>query len=141
MSRALKYLDPGTRVRARAVMAAMAAYGYPLFVTCTYRPEKTQIERYAQGRTTAGRIVTNVKRGWHCIRRGGKPASRAIDFAFKKQDRFPDRNFWDENWPWDRLKKICAACDLTRTLRWDLGHMVDKRGESFKKAWQNSDQA
>jgi hypothetical protein len=141
MSRDRIHLDPGTHVRVRAVEAAMEAYGYPLLITCTYRPVKTQLVRYAQGRTAPGKIVTNAKRGWHNIRKNGKPASRAVDFAFKKQRRFPGRGPWSMEWPWDRLRRICAACDLTRTLSWDLGHMVDKRKEKFSDAWKNSDQA
>jgi len=120
-------------------MAAMAAYGFPLKIIETYRPLKRQKVLYAQGRRTPGKIVTWTDKGWHCIKKDGKPKSRAIDFAFKHQARFPGRDFWNKNWPWERLRKIAAACDLKRTVAKDLGHFVDTQKESFKVAWSKSD--
>jgi peptidoglycan L-alanyl-D-glutamate endopeptidase CwlK len=141
MSKSLDDLDPATRIRVQAVMAAMAEYGYPLLIIRTYDTLAKQAKLYAQGRTTPGKIVTKIKRGWHNIRKNGKPAARAVDFAFKKQRRFPGRGNWSMDWPWARLRKIGAACDLKKTLRWDYGHLVDDRGEKFSEAWRKSDQA
>jgi hypothetical protein len=139
VSRSKDDLDPATAMRARAVEAAMEAYGYPLMATHTYRTLKKQEKLYAQGRTTPGKRVTKVKRGWHNLRKNGKPAARAIDWAFKKQRRFPGRGNWDEHWPWKRLERIANACDLKKTLNWDYGHLVDTRGERFAAAWSKSD--
>jgi len=144
MSKSFDDLDPATAMRARAVEAAMAAYGYPLKRIRTYDKLSRQMKLYNQGRTTPGRIVTKVKRGWHNLRKNGKPKARAIDWAFKKQKRFLGRDNWSMNWPWERLRKICEACDLKKTLKWDYGHFVDtkgeeSKGESFAVAWSKSD--
>lgn len=139
MSRSKNDLHPATRMRVNAVIAAMGAYGYPLMIIRTYDTLKRQEKLYAQGRTTPGNIVTKIKKGWHNIRKNNKPCARAVDFAFKKQKRFPNRGPWDENWPWERLRKIGAACDLTKPLKWDLGHLVDKQDQTFRQAWEESD--
>ena len=141
MSRDLNDCDPGTAMRLRATNAAMAAYGYPMFIVRTYDPLAKQMKLYNQGRTTPGQIVTWTKRGWHNLRKNGKPRARAGDLAFKKQRRFPGRGNWSLEWPWERLRKIAAACDLSRPLARDKGHLVDKQGENFKQAWKASDQA
>lgn len=139
MSRSKDDLHPATRMRVNATMAAMEAFGYPLMIIRTYDTLAKQEKLYAQGRTTPGNIVTKIKKGWHNIRFDGKPCARAVDFAFKKQKRFPGRGPWHMDWPWERLKKVGAACDLIKTLKWDFGHLVDKQGETFKTAWRRSD--
>jgi hypothetical protein len=120
-------------------MAAMQEYGYPMMIVRTYDTLERQRKLYAQGRTEPGNIVTKVDKGWHNIRVDGKPCARAVDLAFKKQRRFPNRDNWSLDWPWERLKIIAAACDLKRTLRWDLGHLVDTQGQTFRQAWADSD--
>jgi len=139
MSRSLDDLDPATKMRARAVMAAMREYGYPIFIVRTYDTLNRQAKLYAQGRTTPGAKVTWITKGWHNLRKNGKPCGRAIDWAFKKQKRFPNRANWSLEWPWDRLMKIAKACDLTRTLARDKGHLVDTQGQKFSEAWNASD--
>ena len=139
MSRSLDDLDNATKIRVQATMAAMDAYGYPLMIIRTYDSLKRQQKLYNQGRTTPGKIVTKITKGWHNLRRNGKPCARAVDLAFKKQKRFPGRGNWSMDWPWDRLAKIGHACDLKKTLKWDYGHLVDTRGESFTSAWSTSD--
>lgn len=140
MSRKLSDLHPATKLRIKAVMAAMREYGYPMFVVRTYDTLDKQSKLYQQGRNKPGEKVTWITKGWHNLRYNGVPCARAVDLAFRKQPLFPDRNEWDLSWPWDRLKKIAKACDLTRTLAKDKGHLVDKQGESFSTAWQKSDQ-
>lgn len=139
MSKSLDDCDSGTAMRGRAVEAAMAAYGYPLIRVRTYDTLKKQQKLYNQGRTTPGKIVTKINKGWHNLRKNEKPCARAIDWAFKKQRRFPGRDNWSIDWPWERLRKIAFACDLKKTLIWDYGHFVDTRGESFTSAWSKSD--
>jgi peptidoglycan L-alanyl-D-glutamate endopeptidase CwlK len=140
LSKSKSDLHTATRIRCNATMAAMRAYGYPIFIVRTYDTLTKQEKLYAQGRTTPGKIVTKIKKGWHNIRQDGKPCARAIDWAFCEQEQFPNRDSWSMDWPWDRLKKIAEACDLKKTLKWDYGHFVDKQGEKFKEAWRNSDQ-
>ncbi len=139
MSRNTQALDPGTAMRVKAAMAAMKAFGYPMFIIRTYDTLETQLEIFAQGRTKPGNIVTWIKRGWHNLRLGGKPCARAVDLAFRKQERFPDRDPWSLQWPWERLKKVARGCDLTRPLARDKGHLVDKQGQTFAEAWRDSD--
>jgi hypothetical protein len=116
-------------------MAAMKAYGYPMFIVRTYDTEEKQLKIYAQGRTLPGKIVTWTRRGWHNLTKNGEPCARAVDLAFRTQERFPERKEWSLKWPWERLKKIAAGCDLSRPLARDKGHLVDKQGQSFKQAW------
>jgi len=140
MSRSLDDLHPATRMRVKAVMAAMREYGYPMFVVRSYDSLKRQEQLYAQGRTTPGEIVTWITKGWHNIRMEGKPCARAVDLAFKKQPtRFPDRDNWSLKWPWDRLKRIAEACDLARPLAKDKGHLIDPQGQTFTEVWNASD--
>lgn len=115
-------------------MAAMAAYGYPMFIVRTFDTPAKQLKIYAQGRTEKGPIVTWTKFGWHNLKKRGKPDARAADLAFRKQKRFPGRGNWSLKWPWARLKTIAAACDLSRPLARDKGHLVDKQGQTFKEA-------
>ncbi len=139
MSKSKDDLHPATKLRLNAVMAAMEAYGYPMFIVRTYDTLARQSRLYAQGRTTPGNIVTKIRRGWHNIRMNGKPSARATDLAFKKQKRFPGRLNWDDKWPWERLKKLAKACDLDIPIRWDKGHLIDKQGQTFSQAWSASD--
>lgn len=141
MSRSKDDLHPATRIRYNAVEAAMAAYGYPIAITRTYDTLIKQMKLYSIGRTTEldRDPVTKIKKGWHNIRKNGKPCARAIDARFKKQKRFPNRGNWHKDWPWNRLKKIAKACDLDIPIVWDKGHIIDRQGETFSQAWKNSD--
>lgn len=139
MSRSWNDLHPATRMRGKAVAAAMAEYGYPIFICRTYDTLKKQETLYEQGRTKPGNVVTWIKKGWHNIRVDGKPCARAIDFAFKKQKRFLDRGNWHKDWPWKRLKIIAKACDFDRPIARDKGHLVDRQGQTFTQAWGLSD--
>ena len=62
-SRKLEDLVPAVEALAKAHIAACAAEGIELLVYCTYRDFEAQDALYAQGRKTAGAIVTNVRGG------------------------------------------------------------------------------
>jgi peptidoglycan LD-endopeptidase CwlK len=62
-SRSLDDLLPLVRQRVEAFIKAAQASGIDLLVTSTYRDDESQNALYAQGRTTAGKIVTNAKAG------------------------------------------------------------------------------
>ena len=62
-SRDLKDLDPYVAGLAKQFIAACKKQGIDLLVTSTYRDNESQNALYAQGRTKAGRIVTNAKAG------------------------------------------------------------------------------
>ncbi len=136
MSRNWKDCHPATAMRVQACMAAMKAFGYPMFVVRTYDSLEKQAKIYAQGRTTPGRIVSWTKIGWHNLTDNGEPSARAVDLAFRKQ---PGRFLWGNDpwsyrWPWKRMQKIARACGLSIPLARDKGHLVDKQGQTFKQA-------
>ena len=62
-SRSLDDLLPQVKQRVEAFIKAADASGIDLLVTSTYRDNESQNALYAQGRTTAGRVVTNAKAG------------------------------------------------------------------------------
>ena len=86
MSRALSDLEPETRARVEAWLAACTGRGVDVLVYCTLRTAEEQDALYQQGRTKPGRIVTNAPAGssWHNYARaadavplrGGKPLWR-----------------------------------------------------------------
>lgn len=141
MSKSWFHCHPGTAMRVQAVMAAMKCLGYPMFVVRTYDSIEKQSKIYAQGRTTPGVKVTWTRRGWHNLKKEGKPSARATDLAFRKQNRFAwcqvPSGEWHHKWPWKRMQKIARALGLTIPLARDKGHLVDPQGETFKQAWAN----
>jgi len=62
-SRSLDDLLPLVKQRVEAFIKAAKDSGIDLLVTSTYRDDESQNALYAQGRTTAGKIVTNAKAG------------------------------------------------------------------------------
>ena len=62
-SRNLDDLLPAVKERVERFIASAKTEGIDLLVTSTYRDNESQNALYAQGRTTAGRIVTNAKAG------------------------------------------------------------------------------
>lgn len=135
MSRKWSDCHKGTEMRVKAALAAMKELGYPMFVVRTYDSLEKQAEIYAQGRTKPGKIVTWTKRGWHNLTKNGEPCARAVDVAFKRQERFPGRGEWSLQWPWERLHKVAKALGLSITVPRDKGHLVDTQGETFNQAW------
>lgn len=61
MSRDVKLLHPKLQKIIEKVKADCADAGLPLLITETFRTEDEQNRLYAQGRTTAGQIVTNAR--------------------------------------------------------------------------------
>ena len=141
MSRAWTDCHMGTEMRVKAVMAAMKCLGYPMFVVRTYDSIEKQAKIYAQGRTLPGPKVTWTRKGWHNLKKKRKPSARAVDLAFKKQDRFKwcqiPSGEWHYKWPWKRMQKIARALGLTIPLARDKGHLVDPQGQTFKQAWNS----
>jgi hypothetical protein len=63
--------------------------GYGIFPVCTFRDDVCQDIFFAQGRTSPGRKVTKARAGesWHNMKDpANRPASLAVDFAFREQD-------------------------------------------------------
>ena len=69
-SRDVKDLVEPVQSRARAFVAACKKQGIDVLITSTYRDYESQNALYAQGRTKAGKRVTNAKGGqsWHNFR-------------------------------------------------------------------------
>ncbi len=86
--------------------------GIHAFFTTTYRSNEEQEELYAQGRTKAGKIVTNARAGQskHNFTIDGKPAARAFDVAVKNDDGSLN---WNTKHPhWKRIGEIGKALGL-----------------------------
>lgn len=87
--------------------------GYDLRITQGFRSAKVQDDLYAQGRTKAGKIVTNAtsKNSKHCI-------GRAFDIAFVGSEPYP------KNADWKAIGEIGKSCGL----KWggDFKSFVDK---------------
>jgi peptidoglycan L-alanyl-D-glutamate endopeptidase CwlK len=62
-SRSLDDLLPAVKVRVEKFINSAKDAGIDLLITSTYRDNASQNALYAQGRTAAGRIVTNAKAG------------------------------------------------------------------------------
>lgn len=66
-SRDISALLPVVASKCTAFIDVCKAAGIDVLITSTYRDAESQNALYAQGRTTAGKIVTNAKAGqsWH----------------------------------------------------------------------------
>lgn len=62
-SRKIEDLHPLVAAKCRAFVGACHAAGIDVLVTSTYRDAESQAALYAQGRTAAGRVVTNAAPG------------------------------------------------------------------------------
>ena len=78
------------------------------FITCTYRSPEEQLELYAQGRTKAGKIVTQLKSG----SKHNKRPAEAFDIAFKTRQGKLD-------WSADLFKKFADIVkSIDNQVRW-----------------------
>jgi peptidoglycan L-alanyl-D-glutamate endopeptidase CwlK len=66
-SRSLDELTPPAKERVEQFLRLCKENDIDLLVTSTYRDHESQTALYEQGRTTAGKVVTNAKAGdsWH----------------------------------------------------------------------------
>lgn len=112
-SRRVCDLHPAVQRRCNTFLEACAAEGIDILITSTYRDHESQNALYAQGRTIAGRKVTNARGGqsWHNWR-----------LAF---DVVPLRNgkpVWGTSGAdgvlWERIGLIGESCDLEWAGRW-----------------------
>ena len=62
-SRKLEDLHPKVKTLCEQFIASCAKHNIDVLITSTYRDAESQNALYAQGRTTAGKIVTNAKGG------------------------------------------------------------------------------
>ena len=81
-SRSVTDLDPELQKSYWRFCEATKAAGIDFVLTCTYRSSDEQNRLYAQGRTKAGKKVTNAKGGQskhNAVNVAGLPASKAFD--------------------------------------------------------------
>jgi peptidoglycan L-alanyl-D-glutamate endopeptidase CwlK len=117
--------------RVARILAAMDKAGHPMVVTDGVRSSEEQRRLYAQGRTVAGRIVTNADgfqhRSNHQVRLPPSPFAGygcAVDLAFLDERGRPT---WDLRLPWATFGAAVKAEGLTwggdwKTLR-DMPHV------------------
>ena len=114
-SRSLSDLHPKVMMMATKFIAACKDQGIDVSITSTYRDIESQNALYAQGRTTAGKRITNAKGGysWHNFK-------CAFDFAPLKFGKID----WNDTKLFDR----CGAIAKTVGLEWggDWSSFPDK---------------
>ena len=112
-SRDLNDLHPTVAAKARAHIAACAAEGIDLLVTCTYRDPAEQARLYAQGRTTPGKIVTNARPGqsFHEYR-------VAYDFVPMRAGKPVWGTSGEDGKLWQRVGELAEAQGLEWAGRW-----------------------
>lgn len=115
----LKNLHPVLREKAEQFIALCKSKGINVGITQGYRTKEYQNQLYAQGRTTAGKIVTNCKGGYSPHNYG-----LAFDFVILTNGR-PD---WDSrNKNWGLAGELGKSLGLTWGGEWtkfvDLPHL------------------
>jgi peptidoglycan L-alanyl-D-glutamate endopeptidase CwlK len=108
-SRSLDDLLPVVKVKVQKFLDLAKAEGIDLLVTSTYRDHESQNALYAQGRTAAGKIVTNAKAGqsfhnWRC----------AVDVV----PIVNGKAVWNDNGTWARVGVIGKSVGLEWAGDW-----------------------
>ena len=125
----LQDVHPELRWRVERILDALAALNHPAWVAEGIRSAKRQDDLYAQGRTTPGMIVTNVRStspgATHCPQADG--FGHAVDLAFQSGEGLPLDN-WSSAHPWMLLGAMARTLGLTwggdwRTMKGDYGHV------------------
>jgi len=100
-------LHPDLRMAWLRLCEAALNLGCPIFLTEGYRSARRQELLYAQGRTSAGPIVTHARAGqsWH-------EAKRAVDFAFRGASPFHSSH------PWELIATMAEHLGLEAGYRW-----------------------
>ena len=109
-SRSLDDLIPPAKERVERFLSLCKDEGIDLLVTSTYRDNESQQALYEQGRTTAGKVVTNAKAGdsWHNWR-------CAVDVVPMVNGK-PN---WDGLHPvWDQIGQLGEQAGLEWAGRW-----------------------
>lgn len=108
-SRKITDLNPRVQPLCRAFIAACTADGIEVIITSTYRDKASQNALYAQGRTTAGPIVTNAK--------GGQSFHNyAVAFDFVPVSN--GKAIWNNTALWRRCGRIAESVGLEWAGRW-----------------------
>lgn len=113
-SRNINDLHPRLRAIFVRFDSAMIKAGIDFIVTCTYRNDRDQDALFAQGRTAAGRVVTNAKAGQskhNYVGDNERPASLAFDIVIMTNGK-PDWNIDNPAW------KIAGKIGKSVGLEW-----------------------
>ena len=109
-SRSLDELVPPAKERVERFIALCDENGIDLLVTSTYRDHESQNALYAQGRTKAGKVVTNAQGGqsyhnWRC----------AVDVV----PLINGKPNWDSSDPvWAKIGELGEQAGLEWAGRW-----------------------
>ncbi len=124
-SRRIEDLHPQVAVMAFNFLGGCKQAGIDIIITSTYRDIESQNALYAQGRTTAGKIVTNARGGysWHNYRlafdfvplRYGKPVWGTSGNGL---DDNPADDEKDDLELWQRVAAIGKECGLEWAGDW-----------------------
>jgi len=109
-SRSLDDLIAPAKKRVEHFLSLCKDEGIDLLVTSTYRDNESQQALYEQGRTTAGKVVTNAKAGdsWH----NWRCAVDVVPIVNGKPN-------WDGLHPvWDQIGKLGEQAGLEWAGRW-----------------------
>jgi peptidoglycan L-alanyl-D-glutamate endopeptidase CwlK len=87
---AAKALQPLVKRAAFNIVAEMEKLGHPVRIVQGFRSQGEQNKLYAQGRTTAGNIVTNARGGESFHNYG-----LAVDFTFRKEGYNASAELWE----------------------------------------------
>lgn len=120
MSRSLDDLHPEVRPLVEAFLANCSKVKIDILVTCTWRSAKEQAKLYAQGRTTAGKIVTRAKPGQssHNPILNGKPASLAVDIVPMRNGKPVWSTAKEDGKLWLRVGALGEKAGLEWAGRW-----------------------
>ena len=112
-SRSLDELNPIVAQKARQLINKAQQQGIDLLVTSTYRDFESQNALYAQGRTQAGKIVTNARAGqsWHNWR-------CAFDIVPLRYDKPVWSTSGDDLLLWQKIGAIGKSCGLEWAGDW-----------------------
>jgi peptidoglycan L-alanyl-D-glutamate endopeptidase CwlK len=124
-SRSLDELTPDTKVKCEAFIAGCLADGIDVLITSTYRDNDSQAAIYAQGRTTAGSIITNA---------GPGHSMHNYRVAFDFVPIISGKCVWNDAYTWQRCGDVAKRVGLEWGGDWkfqDKPHCQNAQGHSI----------
>jgi|TARA_Y100000310_G_scaffold84459_1_gene81313 peptidoglycan L-alanyl-D-glutamate endopeptidase CwlK len=99
-------------------------------VVCGYRSEEEQANKYAQGRTIPGNIVTNAKAGWSFHQY--KCAMDIVPLIRINTLRYLVP--WQEKAMFAQIAYLASELGIEQPIAWDLGHLQYDGGNTIEEA-------
>jgi hypothetical protein len=118
----LSGLEQSFRKKVEDWWAECEAEGIEILIYCGLRTFKEQDDLYAQGRTEAGRIITNARGGQSFHNYG-----RAIDYVPLKNGKAD----WDDEKNYKKCQDIGLIYGL-RAISWETPHLEDGSVASWR---------